>query len=82
VLVDGKLTLFIERGGRSMLVFSEDVEELSLAIEAMTLAVKDGILERLNLEKVNGRSVFDTPVRPMLVSAGFTEAPRGLRFGA
>jgi ATP-dependent Lhr-like helicase len=82
VLVDGKLTLFIERGGRSMLAFSDDPEELFLAVEAMTIAVKDGMLERLSLEKVNGRSVFDTPILQVLVNAGFTESPRGLRFDA
>jgi ATP-dependent Lhr-like helicase len=82
VLVDGKLILFVERGGRSMLVFSEDSEELALAVETLTIAVKDGMSERLAMEKVNGRSVFETPEASILLRAGFTESPRGLRFGA
>jgi ATP-dependent helicase Lhr and Lhr-like helicase len=82
VLVDGKLVLFIERGGRSMLSFSEEPEELAAAVEALTLAVKDGTSERLSLEKVNGRSVFDSGMAPLFLRAGFTESPRGLRFGA
>jgi ATP-dependent Lhr-like helicase len=82
VLVDGKLILFIERGGRSMLVFSDDPEELAIAVETLTIAVKDGMSERLTLEKVDGRSVFETPAAPLLMRAGFTESTRGLRFGA
>jgi ATP-dependent Lhr-like helicase len=82
VLVDGKLILFIERGGRSMLVFSDDPEELAIAVETLAIAVKDGMSERLTLERVDGRSVFETPAAPLLVRAGFTESTRGLRFGA
>ena len=82
VQVDGKLVLFIERGGRSMLSYSEEPEELAAAVEALTLAVKDGTSERLSLEKVNGRSVFDSGMTAPLLQAGFTESPRGLRFGA
>jgi ATP-dependent helicase Lhr and Lhr-like helicase len=82
VLVDGKLGLFIERGGRSMLSFSTDSDELTLAAETMAFAVKDGGLDRLSIQKVDGRSVFETPLAPILLHAGFTESPRGLRFGA
>jgi ATP-dependent helicase Lhr and Lhr-like helicase len=82
VMVDGKLALFVERGGRSMLSFSTEPDELGLAVETMTFAVKDGGLERLSIEKVDGRSVFETPLAPVLLQAGFTESPRGLRFGA
>jgi ATP-dependent Lhr-like helicase len=65
-----------------MLSFSEEPEELVAAVETLTLAVKDGTSERLSLEKVNGRSVFDSGMTPHLLQAGFTESPRGLRFGA
>jgi ATP-dependent Lhr-like helicase len=82
VLVDGNLVLFLERGGRSMLVFSEDVGELGVAVETLALGVKDGINDRLTLEKVDGRSVFDSAIAPVLIRAGFTESPKGLRFGA
>jgi ATP-dependent Lhr-like helicase len=82
VLVDGKLVFFLERGGRSMLVFSDDAEELSAAVETLALAVKDGISDRLSLEKIDGRSVFDSGVASVLIRAGFTESPKGLRFGA
>jgi ATP-dependent helicase Lhr and Lhr-like helicase len=81
-LVDGKLILFIERGGRSMLTFSDESDDLAAAIESVTIAVKDGFLERLSLEKVDGRAVFETPAATTLRAAGFVESPRGLRFGA
>jgi ATP-dependent Lhr-like helicase len=81
-LVDGKLIVFIERGGRSMLTFSDESDDLAAAIESVTIAVKDGLLERLSLEKVDGRAVFETPAAATLRAAGFVESPRGLRFGA
>jgi ATP-dependent Lhr-like helicase len=65
-----------------MLSFSEEPEELAAAVETLTLAVKDGTSERLSLEKVDGRSVFDSGMASHFLRAGFTESPRGLRFGA
>ena len=82
VLVGGKVILFIERGGRSMLTFSGDSQELAAAIESTAIAVKEGFLERLSLERVDGQVVFETPAAAILREAGFVESPRGLRFVA
>ena len=35
VLVDGELTLYVERGGKTLLTFRDDEDELALGIEAL-----------------------------------------------
>ncbi|MDP9224149.1 MAG: DEAD/DEAH box helicase [Actinomycetota bacterium] len=82
VVVDGALALFIERGGRSILTFTRDPENLERAVEAITIAAKDGMLGRISLEKVDGRSVFESSLTQVLVQAGLSQSLRGLRFDA
>jgi ATP-dependent Lhr-like helicase len=82
VLVDGRLTLYVERGGRVMLTFTEVEAELQSAADALALAVKEGFLGRLAVERADGHEVFDTPLARMLSEAGFSLSPRGLRLRA
>ncbi|MDQ3877251.1 MAG: DEAD/DEAH box helicase, partial [Actinomycetota bacterium] len=82
VLVDGELVLYVERGGRSLLSYSDDVEKLQPAADALALAVHDGVLGRLQLEKADGASVMDSPLSEALLSAGFHLSSRGLRLRA
>ena len=82
VLVDGRLALNVERGGRVMLTFTDDEAELQSAADALALAVKEGFLGRLAVERADGHEVFDTPLARMLSEAGFSLSPRGLRLRA
>jgi ATP-dependent Lhr-like helicase len=79
VLVDGALTIYVERGGRSLLSWSDDPEVLQPAADALALAVRDGLLGRLAVERADGVGVLDTPLAQALESAGFRATPRGLR---
>ncbi|MDN5790043.1 MAG: ATP-dependent helicase [Micrococcales bacterium] len=81
VLVDGELVLYVERGGRTMLCWSDDVVELQAAADALARSVREGALGRLTVEKADGTSVLrsDHPLVQALSQAGFHLTPRGLR---
>ncbi len=81
-LVDGSLTLYVERGGKTLLTFTEDEELLAQGIEALGRVVREGALGRLTVEKADGASILgqDSDVlRRAMESAGFIATPRGLR---
>ncbi len=79
VLVDGRLVLYVEKGGRTVLTFSDEASVLQPAVDALTLAVREGFLGRIAVERADGGDVFDTPLAVLLAEAGFTLSPRGLR---
>ncbi|WP_233121438.1 DEAD/DEAH box helicase [Tersicoccus sp. Bi-70] len=81
-LVDGVLVLYVERGGKTLLVFDEDPDVLALAAQALVGVVRRGAVDKLAIEKVNSRSVLDTPTGSALAGAGFYSTPRGLRIRA
>ena len=79
ILVDGDLVLYVERGGRTLLTFTDHPDRLARAADALALAVRDGALGRLAVEKADGGTVFDTPLARALTEAGFRPTARGLR---
>jgi ATP-dependent helicase Lhr and Lhr-like helicase len=83
MLVDGDLAVYVERGGRSLLTFTDDPGMLQLAVDALALAVRDGHLGRLTVERADGVGVLGRdgagPLATALESAGFHATPRGLR---
>lgn len=81
VLVDGHLALYVERGGKTLLSFADD-ERLRPAVDALALAVRDGALGKLTVERADGASINDSPLAAALESAGFHPTPRGLRLRA
>jgi ATP-dependent Lhr-like helicase len=83
VLVDGALTLYVERGGRTLLSWTEDPAALQAAADALALAVREGGLGRLAVERADGESVHtSTALSEALEAAGFRPTPRGLRLRA
>ncbi|WP_448640514.1 ATP-dependent helicase [Geodermatophilus sp. URMC 63] len=80
VLVDGELVLYVERGGKSLLSWTEDEQTLKEAATALSGAVAAGALGRMVVQKADGASVHqDTPLSAALQAAGFAATPRGLR---
>jgi ATP-dependent Lhr-like helicase len=79
VLVSGAAVLYVERGGRTVLSFTEDGDDLESGAEALSLAVKEGIVAGLTVERADGAGVFDSPLAEVLAGAGFSLSPRGLR---
>jgi ATP-dependent Lhr-like helicase len=84
VLVDGELVLYVERGGRTLLTWSQDPAVLTAAGSALVTAVRNGQLGRLTVEKGDGESLLTpgSPISAALASAGFIATPRGLRIRA
>jgi ATP-dependent Lhr-like helicase len=82
VLVDGALILYVERGGKTLLAFSEDEAVLSAAGAALVSVVTRGAIDKLIMEKVNGHGILDTPVAAALAAAGAYSTPKGLRIRA
>jgi ATP-dependent Lhr-like helicase len=79
VLVDGALTIYVERGGRTLLSYAEDPDTLTLSAKALADAVHAGALGSLSVERADGASVHASPLRDALTAAGFRVTPRGLR---
>lgn len=82
VLVDGELTLYVERGGRTLLTWSEDADRLTPAAASLADAARRGSLGRITVEKADGEALLgggSTPLREALDAAGFVATPRGLR---
>jgi ATP-dependent Lhr-like helicase len=79
VLADGRLVLYVERGGRTLLSWTSDPAQLAPAAAALAGAVHAGALGRLTVERADGTGVYDTPLARALETAGFRPTPRGLR---
>ncbi|MFD7223773.1 ATP-dependent helicase [Streptomyces sp. NPDC059892] len=84
VLVDGELTLYMERGGKTLLAWPTDPEDPSLrsAAEALASAARAGALGTVTVERTNGAPALTSPLGRALESAGFHATPRGLRLRA
>ncbi|WSS22789.1 ATP-dependent helicase [Streptomyces sp. NBC_01190] len=79
VLTDGELVLYVERGGKTLLSWPVDEIRVQAAADALALAVRDGALGRLTVERTNGESSLTSPLGHALEAAGFHATPRGLR---
>jgi ATP-dependent Lhr-like helicase len=87
VLVDGDLVMYVERGGRTLLTFSDDPDLLGPATQALATSVRHGALGRLTVERADGEHILGLGERPSglrqaLEAAGFVATPRGLRLRA
>lgn len=79
VLVGGALALYVERGGRTLLSYTDDRDTLATAAKALADAVHAGALGTLSVERADGEAVHASPLRDALTAAGFRVTPRGLR---
>ncbi|MFJ2083006.1 ATP-dependent helicase [Micromonospora chokoriensis] len=79
VQVGGDLVLYVERGGRTLLSFSDEADALAAAGKALADAVHSGALGAMSVERADGEAVHSSPLRDALTAAGFRATPRGLR---
>ena len=82
VLVEGAPALYVERGGRSLLSFTADREELAAAAQALAGAVHEGWLGSLAVERADGVGSLGSELAEVLTEAGFRVTPKGLRLRA
>ncbi len=78
-LVDGELVMFVERGGRTVLSFTDDADSLRQAAQVLADGVRRGALGRVTVQRADGESAMSGPVSDALAGAGFHLTPRGLR---
>jgi ATP-dependent Lhr-like helicase len=84
VIVDGALSVYVERGGKSLLCFvDQDAQNsegaLRAAARGLSSLVTRGHVDKLAIETVNGGFVLGSPFGDALAEAGFLATPRGLR---
>jgi ATP-dependent helicase Lhr and Lhr-like helicase len=80
VLVDGQLVLYVERGGKTLLSYTDESLPLSMAAKSLADSVHAGALGAMSVERADGVSLAGpSPLRDALSSAGFRITPRGLR---
>lgn len=71
VTVGGDLVLYVERGGRTLLSFTDDADTLAAAGKALADAVHSGALGAISVERADGEAVHSAPLRDALTAAGF-----------
>lgn len=78
---DGELIMYVERGGRTVLTWTEEPEALAAAAQALAGAVRAGALGRLTVSRADGEELLGSgsPLVEALLGAGFHMTPRGLR---
>ncbi|GAA3331947.1 ATP-dependent helicase [Curtobacterium albidum] len=76
--VDGRLVVYVERGGKSVLTFTDDPADLLAAARSIAAVVRSG-LRKLAVERVDGEFVLESPLGSALREAGFTATPQGVR---
>ncbi|MYR06181.1 ATP-dependent helicase [Gordonia sp. SID5947] len=79
VLVDGSLAVFVERGGKTLLTFTESAPALEAAAGALATLVRSGRMSRLMIDQIDSRPALRSDFASTLVTAGFATTPRGLR---
>jgi ATP-dependent Lhr-like helicase len=80
LLFGGELVLYVERGGKTLLSWTDNPVALEPCARALAAAVRDGALGRITVEKADGGMVMlDSPLTRALEAAGFRHTPRGLR---
>ncbi|WP_186382542.1 ATP-dependent helicase [Amycolatopsis rhizosphaerae] len=82
VLVDGRPVLYVERGGRSLLSFTDNETSLRAAAQALAGAVREGWLGQLAVQRADGEQALTSALAEILRDAGFRATPKGLRLRA
>jgi ATP-dependent Lhr-like helicase len=78
VMSDGRLLAFLERGGRSVVTFTGDADDLAAVAEGLGTLVDDRRVERLQVQRIDGAAPLDQPLLEHLRLDGFVDNPRGL----
>ncbi len=83
VLSGAEPVLYVERGGRGLLLLTEPGDErVPGALQALVSAVRDRRLPKLGIERVDGEPVVGSPLEETLIDLGFRAGPRKLTLTA
>jgi ATP-dependent Lhr-like helicase len=76
---DGEAVVYVERGGRGILrLVSLEGEELASTLASLAEAAREGRMEKLAVERLDGAPVIGSGLEEALVAAGFRRQPRRL----
>ena len=77
-LIDGQPAFYLERGGKTALAFSDfDEQGRATSIDSLVQTVRKADLATFTVERVNGVPVRESEWAAALLTAGFSELPRG-----
>jgi ATP-dependent Lhr-like helicase len=82
VMHDGRLVLYLERGGKKALVFDDEPARLAAAAQSLAATVRARRISRLTIESVGGQPVGSSPFGDALIEAGFERTIKGVRLDA
>ncbi len=90
VLVDWRPLIYLERGGRGLVRLMSEAEgeqdeaerRMARALAALAAAVRQGLVGRLAIERVDGEPVLGSALEQVLVEIGFSVGPRRLTLRA
>ncbi|HEX3509737.1 MAG TPA: DEAD/DEAH box helicase [Solirubrobacteraceae bacterium] len=92
VLVADEPVLYVERGGRGLVVLAgeqhphglarPEEEPLHIALGALAAAVRAGRVPKLAFERIDGEPAISSPLLARLVELGFQPGPRRLTLSA
>ena len=79
VIVDGQPVIYLERGGKSLQTLPAFADEAVAAgaLAALRQLVADGRFRSIQIERVDGAAVSESPHTEALAAAGFQRAYRG-----
>ncbi|MGO2112102.1 MAG: Lhr family helicase, partial [Pseudoclavibacter sp.] len=78
-IVDGELACYVERGGKTIIAFTDDDDVLRAAATSLAETVRAARIPNLVIERIEGGYVLDHPIATPLQEAGFAATPKGLR---
>jgi ATP-dependent Lhr-like helicase len=79
MLRDGEPLLYVERGGKGILRLQRlSDDELGEALAELAGAARDGLIEKLAIERLDGEPVIGSGHEAALIEAGFRRQPRKL----
>jgi ATP-dependent Lhr-like helicase len=78
VLVDGEPALFVERSHKGLVTLPAFEQYASPAIGVLRRLAENASRRELNIDRVDGEAVLNSPIRPLLEQAGFKREYLGL----
>jgi ATP-dependent Lhr-like helicase len=83
VLAGSEPVLYVERGGRGILVLAEpDDPRVYPSLEALAAFITADRRRKLSLERMDGEPVVGSRWEPLLIELGFRQGPRKLTLSA
>jgi ATP-dependent Lhr-like helicase len=83
VLAGSEPVLYVERGGRGILVLAEpDDARVRPSLEALAAFITSDRRRKLSLERIDGEPVVGSAWEPLLIELGFRQGPRKLTLSA